>query len=267
LNLQIREDPLTYREDAIHDARDNFIQLEITFVGGYCWMSLRDAVNFGCLNQKISQVLKCLTTLPNVEAEGVVSWASLEKARAEWKKSGRSANLLVDLNIYGPSTAKLAKSAGKILGNAKLFLQPPSFITRPVTYDNPQYLKLPNALDMQVIDVPSTKFAVPLSEIAKEATHVELESVLDSIPQSKFLREASTNWRIRTVLKRCALTIMIEDCLPTLKSYQREAVDFLNRRETGDLPSSLSLWKPHDLPRGASWYVFHIRVAGFGLTH
>ncbi|EUC34822.1 hypothetical protein COCCADRAFT_92479 [Bipolaris zeicola 26-R-13] len=146
-------------------------------------MNIRDAIRFGCLNQKISQALKRLTSLSNVEVEGVVSRTSLEKARAEWKKSGRSANLLVDVNVYGPNTSGVAKAAGRILSNTRLFLQSPSFVTRLVTYDNPQYLKLPN-----------------------------------------------------------------------VSNYQREAVDFMTRRETRDLPPSLSLWKPHSLPGGPFCY-------------
>ncbi|EUC42633.1 hypothetical protein COCMIDRAFT_103006 [Bipolaris oryzae ATCC 44560] len=113
-------------------------------------MNLHDANSFGCLNQKVSQALKRLKSLSNVEVEGVVLRASLEKARAEWKKSGRAANLLVDVNIYGPNTSGVAKPAGRILSNARLFLQPPSFVTRLVTYDNPQYLKLPNISDYQL---------------------------------------------------------------------------------------------------------------------
>jgi SWI/SNF-related matrix-associated actin-dependent regulator of chromatin subfamily A3 len=266
LNLQVREDPLIYRNHAIQDERDEFIQLKITFSSSYCWMSLRDAAKFGCLNQKISQALKCLTALPNVEAEGVVSQVSLEKARAEWKRSGRSANLLVDMNVYGPVTTKDAKSAGEILSNARLFLQAPAYFTRPVIYDNPQYLKLPDVSYMQIVDKPNTNFSAPLLGNMKDITLPELESVLDNIPQSKDLREVSTNWRIRTALKRHVFTMVIEDYLLTLKSYQREAVDFLTRRETGDLYPSLILWKPHVLPGGAFWYVCDMWVVNFRLT-
>ncbi|KAJ6286390.1 SNF2 family N-terminal domain-containing protein [Bipolaris maydis] len=238
LNLQVREDPLTFRDYSSQNARSDFVELETTFVGGYLWMNIRDAISFGCLNQKISQVLKRLKSLSSVEIEGIVSRTSLEKARAEWKKSGRSANLLVDINVYGPNTSGVAKPAGRILSNARLFLQPPSFVTRLVTYDNPQYLKLPNVSELQIMEAPSTNFAAPLSGSAKESTYSELESVLDNIPQSKILREVSTSWRIRTVLK----------------NYQREAVDFMTRRETRDLPPSLSLWKPHSLPGGPFCY-------------
>lgn len=218
-------------------------------------MNIRDAIRFGCLNQKISQALKRLISLSNVEVEGVVSRTSLEKARAEWKKSGRSANLLVDVNVYGPNTSGVAKAAGRILSNTRLFLQSPSFVTRLVTYDNPQYLKLPNVSKLQIMEAPSTNFAALLSGNAKESTYSELESVLDNIPQSKVLREVSTSWRIRTVLQKCVLNITKESFSLTLRSYQREAVDFMTRRETRDLPPSLSLWKPHSLPGGPFWYV------------
>lgn len=215
-------------------------------------MSLHDAVSFGCLNQKISQALKRLKALPEIEFEGIVSRASLEKAGAAWKKSGRSTSLLVDVNVYGPSTTEVAKSAGRILSNARLFLQSPSSVSRLATYDNPQSLKLPDLSHMHITHTPSPSLVAPVSHDGKDTSHFDLESILDNIPQSKVLREVSTSWRIRTALKKYVL-ITVEHRLLTMRSYQREAVDFLVRRETGDLPPSLSLWKPFSLPGGIFW--------------
>jgi SWI/SNF-related matrix-associated actin-dependent regulator of chromatin subfamily A3 len=149
-------------------------------------------------------VLKRLMALPGVHVEGIATWPSIEKARTQWKQSGKSAALLIDISTYGPDVSHVAKLVGRALSDAKLFLQPPRFATGSFPYDNPQYLKLPNVSHVQLEDTPEVSPFVPSQDDDKDVSRSELESILDHIPQPKFLRQAFTSVRIRTPLMKYA---------------------------------------------------------------
>jgi SWI/SNF-related matrix-associated actin-dependent regulator of chromatin subfamily A3 len=160
--------------------------------------------------------------------------------------------MLVDVSVYGPVVAHVAKLAARTLSDAQLFLQIPRFATKDFPYDNPQYLKLPNVSHVQLEDTLEISSPAPFQNNDKHVSRSELDSVLDHIPQPKFLRQASTSVRIRTNLMKYA-SEQVYTRLLTLKRYQKEAVDFITRREIGDLPPSMTLWKPHSPPGGSFW--------------
>lgn len=123
--------------------------------------------------------------------------SELEIARTNWKRSGRSVELLVNLNVYGHSHS--ARAVGDMLAAANMFLQVPLFDGRSAGYDNPQYLKLPNVAHIS-LEHPAT--ATDQEEISKpkEDPDIEIASLLDHIPQSRFLKEIFTSNRLRTFL-------------------------------------------------------------------
>jgi SWI/SNF-related matrix-associated actin-dependent regulator of chromatin subfamily A3 len=166
-------------------------------------MSLCNTGPFGCMHRRTSQTLKRLMAFPGVRIEGIVSWSDLEKAKTEWKHSGRSARLSLDVGVYGPGLSHVAKPVGRTLSDAKLFLQLPRSSTESLPYSNPQYLKVPNVSHIQILDTPEVALTEPLQK-NKYVSRVELELILDHIPQPKFLREASTSEQIRTPLMRYA---------------------------------------------------------------
>jgi SWI/SNF-related matrix-associated actin-dependent regulator of chromatin subfamily A3 len=186
------------------DTRDGFIILKTSVVGDHYWMSVSDAKSFGCLNQRTSRALKRLVALPDVYIDGIATWSSLEKARTQWRQSGKSAIMSVDVSVYGPVVAHIAKPAARALSDAKLFLQLPRFATKDSPYDNPQYLKLPNVAHIQLKDTLEISSPAPFQNNDKDVSRSELDSVLDHIPQQKFLRQASTSVRIRTPLMKYA---------------------------------------------------------------
>ena len=178
------------------DAKE-YLVLEHTFSGEFCWLKLCEGETFGCLSGRTSQSLKRLKIFSDVEMECVVAIPCLEKARTQWKRSGKSARLLVSMNIYGLEHS--ASAVGDALAAAKLFLQDPIYDTRSATYDNPQYLKLPDVARMTLDSSDASTLQAPTRD-HKEASSSEIETLLDHIPQSRFLREAFTNDRIRTPL-------------------------------------------------------------------
>jgi len=52
----------------------------------------------------------------------------------------------ISLNIYGPSNYIIYENVARILGDAHLFLQTPSFIRHGMRYDNPQWLYGPSQI-------------------------------------------------------------------------------------------------------------------------
>jgi SWI/SNF-related matrix-associated actin-dependent regulator of chromatin subfamily A3 len=220
-------------------------------------MSLSDAKPFGCLNQRTSRALKRLAALPGVNIKGIVTRSVLEKARTQWRQSGKTATMSLDVSVYGPLVGHVAKLAARTLSDAKLFLQFPRFATKDFPYDNPQYLKLPNVSHVQLEDTLEINSPAPIQNNDEHVSRSELDSVLDHIPQPKFLRQASTSVRIRTPLMKYASDQTFIHLL-TLRRYQKEAVDFITRRETGDLPPSMSLWKPCSPPGDSFWWVLFL---------
>ncbi|KAF2116188.1 SNF2 family N-terminal domain-containing protein [Lophiotrema nucula] len=160
----------------------------------------------------------------------------MEKARSAWRTSGSTATLRFDMNVYGHGHA--SQAVARMLSSVRVFLQSPDVDPRSALYENPQYLKLP--------DLPSTVIKSPteftgrgaLAALSTETTRSEVEALFDQLQQSSFLRQISADKRVTT----------------PLKEYQKEAVDFMTRRETGDLPPSLSLWQVHTTHGGLSCY-------------
>jgi hypothetical protein len=126
----VKEDPLALTaQSPAQDTRDGSVTLEFSFIGDYCSMGFCDATPFGCISQRISRVLKRLVALPDVHIKGIATWPSLEKARAQWKQSGKAAISLIDISVNEPGLDHVAKFVGKGLSDANLFLQLPRFAT------------------------------------------------------------------------------------------------------------------------------------------
>ena len=194
------------------------------------------------MNSKNAKRLKTLDAIPGIEVEAVTPLAALERARLAWKNIGSSATLEIDVNIYGPWS--LGRAVAEKLSAVKLFLQPPAFELRRLPYDNPQYLKLPDVSKAEVFyeDISGSRSSPKV--VIKEVSISDVEAILDYLPQPKFLREVMIDGRISTSLVGYVCKKINIVNVSQSFSHQKEAVDFITRRESGDLPPSLSLWKP-----------------------
>jgi hypothetical protein len=219
-----------------------YVALEISFTRDSSWLKISDGEPFACLPSKIVLKLKRLMLSACIEVDAVTSTNALRKARLDWKKSGSSTKLKVDLNVYGHS--QFAKTTAAILSSARLFLQPPNYEPRCLAYENPQYLRLPDLdeADFTSLDMPgSTKDS---NEDTSQGLASEVEIILDHLPQPRFLREIQADERVITKLEKYVYS-SLRRCDLICCRYQMEAVDFMTRREICDLPPSLSLWKLH----------------------
>lgn len=200
LLLQVREDPFLSRTRLqSSELFAGFVSLTPVFKGEFCWLRLNEGEPFGCLNTKVSRSLRRLTSYPCIEVDCIVSASGLEKARSHWRKSGKSADLFVCFNIYGHEHA--AQNVGDILAASKMFLQVPNNDRRSLPYNNPQYLRLPDVENIELDESPESNPPNPFIE-AKETTALEIEAVMDHIPQADILQKHFANSQIRTVLQK-----------------------------------------------------------------
>jgi hypothetical protein len=203
LSVQVRDDPyLSFENSPPPNLRNDIVVLEYIFRSEVCWLKLRDGEIFGCLGSRFSRSIKRLKAFPCIDLDCLVLSSGLDAARSKWKKSGRPTELLVNLNVYGHNHS--AQVVGDTLADMRLFLQVPLYDGRSAVYDNPQYLKLPGIehlnLGAVVSVVPEQAFDLPA-----EVSRLEIEELLDHIPQPKILREVFINDAAITVLKRWVL--------------------------------------------------------------
>lgn len=100
--------------------------------------------------------------------------------------------------VYGDR--QRAKAVGQILTNGQLFLQPPLKDFKRLAYDNPQYLRIPKAIEPELIQLEES---APQEILNHEWTSItEVEALLDDLTQPDFLREITIDHRIITKLDR-----------------------------------------------------------------
>ncbi|RSL58821.1 hypothetical protein CEP54_007586 [Fusarium duplospermum] len=156
----------------------------------------------------------------------------------------RTSTLLsVEINVYG--TRGDAKEIGTILSKSGIFLQRPDYVLENTEYYNPHLFRLDGFAEQVPIETPlsSTEDEVETQghawsgEVQADDTAV-VNSILDSLSHHACLRDIPVDRRIKS----------------TLLPHQKEAIDFISERETGTIPSELSLWKYNDIDADDPFY-------------
>jgi hypothetical protein len=210
-------------------------------------------------------ITKRLVASKCVLVDPVIPLAAYKTASADWKLVGTSTRCAMELNVYSHRHA--AGETGKALAQAGMFLQPPGSDFRHVSYENPQCLDLDDVMDVEE-STPDFAESHEINDGNFNSTQ-DFSSVLDHLSQPKYLKELEVDERIITSLHRCVLCpnhLKIEIWRTGLRSsaevarfwinaycgnsYQREAVDFVSRRETKTLPLDSTLWKRHSSQTG-----------------
>ncbi|KAJ5797976.1 helicase [Penicillium pulvis] len=163
---------------------------------------------------------------------------------SEWDGLAQSKSLdpprgCIEIAIFGNSDD--AHLVGDWLSSQNLFLQDPTLIDLTATYQNPH--KFPS-LDFLGEDLSSEASedeenipALLINQPSRKVSKNSLQYVLDHIHGHD----------LQPVEPDGHLTI-------SLFPHQKEAVDFMIRRETGQLTSSISLFKTHDDRNGKFLY-------------
>lgn len=149
----------------------------------------------------MSRSLKRLTEFACVSLDCTTTSSNLEAARGKWEALRNPTELRVSFNVYGHDHS--AQIVGDTLASMKLFLQVPMYDTRSLVYDNPQDLKLLDVAELN-LDVPAPVSVEQASDIPPEVSRLEIDALLDHIPQPGILRDIFMNCYTVTVLKRSA---------------------------------------------------------------
>ncbi|KAK4196327.1 SNF2 family N-terminal domain-containing protein [Triangularia verruculosa] len=243
LKAQVREEPPT-RQDAMSAPYQCFDILE---QGALFYGLDSGGLKFAILNKKVCQDLRVLLSGAELRLKAFISrkeWLRMVKHR-EREKMPTVVNF--DLNIYG--LRKCAVYVGRALSKVELFLQQPLFGADDSVYYNPQYLHPEEILGNEVSSTPmsilkrqpyGTQHPVVNEEpkkVAQGEVHhtgndaAEINTILGSLSFRKHLVKSMAD---RSIIKT------------TILDHQAEALDFILRRETGDLPMEMTLWEQRE---------------------
>ncbi|KAF5593767.1 DNA repair and recombination RAD5C [Fusarium subglutinans] len=140
--------------------------------------------------------------------------------------------LPIELNIYG--RREDAESIGRTLSKMGTYLQFPRCGLEGVEYYNPHFFRMEGYPEQASIETlllcppQVTEARNRASDQEPEVTDSDaVDEILGSLSYRNLRDGIQVDGRIKSVLY----------------PYQKEAIDFILKRETGDIPSELSLWK------------------------
>ncbi|KAF2996999.1 hypothetical protein E8E14_002613 [Neopestalotiopsis sp. 37M] len=169
---------------------------------------------------------------------------------AQWWSgiSSDSQTINIDLNVYGPREG--ARQIGRLLNSIGISLQQPLFGLQGFTYYNPHFLHIDEIRGEDVYETPllnielvdsnpsDTGHDTTGSKTTTLEAKEEVDSILDSLAHHEILMERDTDRRMKTKLQH----------------HQKQALDFILRRETGDLPADLTMWRETEDDDGDTVY-------------
>ncbi|KAK8851008.1 SNF2 family N-terminal domain-containing protein [Apiospora arundinis] len=200
---------------------------------------------FGRLNKGLCKGLHGLVAQNQVLVQAFIPSSDLVTAMRS--PTGQNPkHLPAEINIYGPKA--IAREIGATLSKFSIFLQMPRHGLETAEYYNPHILRMdgypelvpyekPQELANDTHKTPDRSTGEPRESTRRNDTAV-VESILNSLSHHPILREIAVVPGIRT----CLL------------DHQKEAVDFVYRRETEQINSELSLWKYNDVDADEPFY-------------
>ncbi|KAF5549978.1 hypothetical protein FNAPI_7895 [Fusarium napiforme] len=163
--------------------------------------------------------------MPYVPSEACALEANSSNIRAGSK-------LPIELNIYGSRGD--AESIGRTLSKAGGYLQFPRFGLEGMEYYNPHFLRMegyPDQASIETLVLSSPKVVEASDRASDPEPQVDNAEAVDEILGSLSYHNLRDGIQVDSRIKSA------------LFPYQKEAIDFILKRETGDIPSDLSLWK------------------------
>ncbi|KAG5752942.1 hypothetical protein H9Q72_010385 [Fusarium xylarioides] len=174
--------------------------------------------------------------LAYVPSEACVLEANASDIRAGCK-------LPIELNIYG--SREDAESIGRTLSKAGVYLQFPRCGLEGVEYYNPHFLRMegyPDQASIETLVLSPPKVVEARGQASDQEPQVDNADAVDEILGSLSYHNLRDGIQVDSRIKS------------TLFPYQKEAIDFILKRETGDIPSELSLWKYNSIDADEPFY-------------
>ncbi|KAK3988673.1 SNF2 family N-terminal domain-containing protein [Cladorrhinum sp. PSN332] len=213
------------------EGEDEHIPLNLSLNETFCGVSTLSGHLIAVLNSKSSSTLVKLHDIGSVKYLCYVQRGQLQNGMEDLQKGPDKVRVSVDITILGPES--LGEDIAKTLRDGRLYLQEPYMVPEPYEYRNPQYLDVQfDSLGMLASAAGSTESAeisALTRSIDQTMTPMDiLLAMIDSIPQNAGLAQAKADTRVIT----------------ELLAHQREALDFIIGRESGDQSKFCSLWSP-----------------------
>ncbi|KAL3298864.1 SNF2-related protein [Colletotrichum asianum] len=219
--------------------------LDVRPVGSYFGLYL-STVLVALLDKCVCEVLQKLTRGRYLRLQGTISaeqWNS--SIKESQKQQSDSIIMSIDITVYG-IMANIS-TVGDVLCDLDITLQRPNFDLNGLKYVNPHYFVLSHSSEVDLIQ-ENGQFATLTAESQEEfeggneqtkvSTSAKVDSILNSLTHQKILRERVADRKIKSML------------LP----HQKVAIDYILRRESGQLPSKLSLWRSGEDDEGIKLY-------------
>ncbi|CVK84371.1 uncharacterized protein FPRN_01930 [Fusarium proliferatum] len=140
--------------------------------------------------------------------------------------------LPIELNIYGYRGD--ADAIGRTLSKAGAYLQFPRSGLHGVEYYNPHFFRMegyPEQASIETLLLSPPEVVEARDLVPDEEPQADNADAVDEILGSLSYHNLRDGIQVDSRIKSA------------LFPYQREAIDFILKRETGDIPSELSLWK------------------------
>ncbi|KAI0127862.1 SNF2 family N-terminal domain-containing protein [Xylariales sp. AK1849] len=188
-------------------------------------LSFLDETEFGYLRANMTKGLGEMLAVPALYFEAVVGTDALRETIGRAQKPSE-ALVRVNINIYGLLSE--ADTVGSQLSFHKLWLQKPDNAIRDVTYKNPQVLEF-EGIDSSMLEKPSELLERGRPKPRTEEHHLRqtVTEVYNASKRQDGLVQITVSGRFKTIMLR----------------HQREALDFMIQRETGEIPDRFRLWK------------------------
>jgi hypothetical protein len=155
-----------------------------------------DEVRIGMVQRRITEALRILEGFPTVEQEIKVDPNDFEDCIRTWKDKGKAADFNLEINLYGPLDAK--EAIGKMLSDARIFLQQPRSIPDGTIIDNPHMIDFPKLLIDPKKDMELNPTLTALEKI--DARNTDVLEVLEGCDQGGYLDMAQISSCVTSTL-------------------------------------------------------------------
>ncbi|PSN69483.1 hypothetical protein BS50DRAFT_550345 [Corynespora cassiicola Philippines] len=233
VKAQFLDDPnIPSVQPNVEGGASNYYQLRITMKRVYI-LEAHDGTEIALINTQMAKALQELDPKGLARYEVYVSVAEWTEKVRTVRASAKSVFLELDIYLFG-SIANGAR-VGKILSDTGLFLQRPDFLDSSISYNNPHEIVFPSMHGF------STEWIAPaLAPNSVSNLSVDMiNTVLGNLEQTGSLTALDVNTAI---------------VITKLKTHQRQALDFIARRESHHMPESFSLFNSKVDARNRDYY-------------
>ncbi|KAK7976507.1 hypothetical protein PG989_014970 [Apiospora arundinis] len=201
---------------------------------------------FAVISKANCAVISQLCASQNVQLRAFVQHNVLKQALSSHREK-YPATLKVDINVYGVRGE--AYEVGKILSSNDVTLQQPVHGLEGFTYYNPHFLHIKEFDGEHVEETPQYELQLPyklhpeeqsLRKLAEGTAGGggEIEEIFNCLTHTQQLQKRAADRGVKT----------------KLQDHQKEAIDFILRRESRRLGYELNLWDEHKTDSGEIIY-------------